>query len=75
MHFLSSILFSSAVNYTGSENGFDHIAQVLVDYPELATMSLTNPDIVKNFFIYNVWSFHTFEYIWFWMRMNVLRDD
>jgi hypothetical protein len=38
-------------------------------------MSLTNPDIVKNFFIDNVWSFHTFEYIWFWIRMNVFCDD
>jgi hypothetical protein len=45
-----------------------HIAQVMVDHPELGTMNLADPTIIKNFFIDNVWSVKNFEYIWFWMR-------
>jgi hypothetical protein len=41
---------------------------VLEDHPELATMDLASPTLVKEFFIDNVWSISTFEFIWFWMR-------
>jgi len=45
-----------------------HIKQVMKDYPELLTMSLREPDIAKGFFIENIWSDKTFNYIWFWLR-------
>jgi hypothetical protein len=37
-----------------------HVARALVDHPQVATMSLTNPDLVKSFFI-EKWSMKIFE--------------
>ena len=45
-----------------------HVKQVLKDYPELLTMPLREPDIARGFFINNIWSNRTFDYIWFWLR-------
>ncbi|KAN0072210.1 hypothetical protein V8E54_009939 [Elaphomyces granulatus] len=43
-----------------------HIAQVVVDYPEI--MSISTENEIRQFFVDHVFNINTFNFIWFWMK-------